>query len=179
MASIASTSSFSLLAFTVAASIVACGGAPKPVPVTGNTASTSDPAKAGGGHSASGVGTLAWGANADAIMAAYPQTTVNQDGGYWTTGVSEGITSLTLFKMTAGGLDEVGIEWTEGFADMDACGKGFAKVRAAYDGRFGASHADNLSAEWTTPTSHVTLGCTPNEIGAGVLSAHFTHPGTK
>ena len=157
--------------------LAACGGGGKPAnttPTDSTATTTSGAAKTG----TSGVKNLDWGAGADAISAAFPQATP-QPGGMWSNGTSDGIEAITSFKLGAHGLEKVAVEWTSGFISMDDCATGWKKVRAIYDGRFGASQADNLAASWKTPTVSVTLTCSPNESGAGVLSATFAQPDAK
>ena len=76
--------------------------------------------------------------------------------------------------MGTAGLEQVDIEWSEGFSTMQVCMDAWTKMRATYDARFAvASQADNGAAYWKTPTVDVTLACNPNESGAGVMTARY------
>ena len=157
----------------------ACGGGGTPAPATptgGDPGSAATPTGGTAAAGATGVLGLDWGASEDAVKAAFPQATARPEGGLWSMGTSERIAALTMFKFGAKGLEQVSVEWTEGYPTMDACAAGWKKVRAVYDGRYGASQADNLAGYWKSPTASVTLTCTPNESGAGVLAATITPP---
>ena len=156
---------------SIIVSLAACGGG-KPATTT---TTTTTPMKSG----TSGVKNLDWGAGVDAISAAFPQATPNPAGGMGSNGTSDGGEAITSFKVGTHGLEQVAVEWTSGFISMGHCATGWKKVRAIYDGRFGASQSDNLAAYWKTPTASVTLACNPNDSGAGVLSATFAQPDDK
>lgn len=148
----------------------ACGGSNKPA--------TTGPDRTGDVGTEPALGTtgvpgLDWGASADAVRAAFPQSTPT-DGGLWSMGTTDGHQSLTTFKIGAAGLEQVDIEWVEGYVSMDDCGKGWAEVRTKVDGRLGPSTQDNLAAYWNTASASVTLSCSPNDSGAGVLSQNFS-----
>ncbi len=167
---IARTVPSTLLISLVAASLAAaCGGSKTPA-ATGPTAPDGDTAALG----TTGLEGLDWGASTDAVLAAFPSATPT-DGGLWAIGMTDRHQSLTKFLIGADGLDEVRIEWVEGYISMEDCAKGWTEVRAKVDGRLGPSKQDNLAAYWDTATASVTLACNPNDIdnGSAVLSQVF------
>ncbi|MCX5742565.1 MAG: hypothetical protein NT062_08720 [Proteobacteria bacterium] len=155
--------------------VTACNNSSMPTTTpTGSTGPTSviaSPAPPSPDGS-SGLAGLDWGANADAVRAAFPNVTPT-DGGLWYVGMVESHQAVTKFTIGAAGLDQVVTEWTEGFISMADCGTGWAKIRATLDGRFGPSQADNLAADWKTATAKISLACTPNDSNAGVLSLTY------
>ena len=152
---------------SIAACLAAC---------VSSTPTTTPPSPSKATSGTSGMPGLDWGASADAVLAASPRATPNKEGGLWATGTTDGITSITAFKMGAHGLEQINVEWTQGFISMEDCGSHWKTLRAKYDGRFGASTADNLAAYWKTPTASITLSCSPNDSGAGVLSLNYAKP---
>jgi hypothetical protein len=153
--------------------LVSACGAGKPTSTPANHAEATPPPATIG---TSGMAGLDWGASADAVRAVAPRATPNKAGGLWATGTTDGITSITSFKLGVHGLEEIDIEWTEGFVSMQDCATHWKTLRAKYDGRFGASQADNLAAYWKTPTASIQLACNPNDSGAGVLSMTYAKP---
>ncbi|MCE9572109.1 MAG: hypothetical protein K8W52_03025 [Deltaproteobacteria bacterium] len=156
------------LSILTALGLAACGGS-KPV-ATGPT-----PPAEGGDMPAvgtSGMPGLDWGATADAVIAKYPRGTADAAGVVYL-GTIEGHQAIAHFTIGDQGLSKIEIEWTDGFISMDDCGKGWNELRPTLDARLGASQADNLMATWTTATADVTLTCSPNDSGAGVLSQSY------
>ena len=158
-----------LISLVAALGAAACGGSKKSA-TTGPTAPTGDTAALG----TTGLEGLDWGASTDAVLAAFPAATPT-DGGLWAIGMTDRHQSLTKFLIGADGVDEVRIEWVEGYISMEDCAKGWTEIRAKVDTRLGPSKQDNLAAYWNTPTASVTLACNPNDIdnGSAVLSQSF------
>lgn len=148
-------------------SLVACGGASKPATTgPGNGGGATDTAAAAG---TTGLPGLDWGATAEAVLAANPRGAASPEG---VTAVApvDGKNALTVYEIGASGLTMVTTEWTDGFISMDDCAGGWKDERATLDARLGPSQADNLAAYWETATASITLACSPNDSGAGVLS---------
>lgn len=163
----------SFITLGVVAGLAACGGAAQPAANgPGEPAGTGVAAAPVTAQGASGVPNLDWGASAEAVMALYPRGTANETG-IVAIGMTDGHQSLTQFTMGVAGLSQVEIEWVEGYVSMEHCLEGWAEVRAKVDERLGASTSGNRAAYWELPTATVTLACSPNDIGAGVLSQTY------
>jgi len=163
----------------------ACGSstANAPAPALANTAepaAAAEPAPAApaAAHGTSGMAGLDWGASKETVAASNSRATPNKDGELWAMGMVDGMNALTTYKFDAKGLSQIDVEWTEGLISMDECAKVWKKVRAEYDGRFGASQADNLAAYWKTATASITLTCSPNDSNAGVLAVTYAPLGS-
>lgn len=170
MSTLARSSSVLLVATSLLA--VACGGKSHPA--------AAPPAGGGGGGDAPAVGTsgapgLDWGATSDAVLAVQPRATTD-DAGLVYLGTVEKRQAIVHYVIPAAGLQEINIEFTDGFATMEACGEDWKALRATLDGRLGPSQSDNLAAYWNTPTAAITLACNPNDSGAGVLSLGYAPP---
>ena len=112
------------------------------------------------------------------MTAAFPRATPNKDGGLWFPGVVDGLEAMTSFEFGPQGLAQIGIEWTT-FNTMDECATTWTKLRAKYDGRFGASQSDNLAAYWNTPTASIKLACNPDDNSRGAMSMDYALPEKK
>lgn len=165
-----------LLGVALTLTLPACGGTPTPAPTTPpETAGSSEPADRTESARASGLPGLAWGASAEAVLAVYPRATAT-DGGLWYVGMAEDLNAVTKFTIGGDGLEQIHIEWIDGFISMDDCATGWRKLRTSLDGRFGPSGADNLAAYWKTASASITLACNPNDSNAGVLSLTYALP---
>lgn len=153
----------------------ACGGKAQPT-TPSNTASGSGAASGGdAARGTTGVPGLDWGASADQVRAVQPRATADKAGLVYL-GTVEKRQAIVHYTIEQAGLQKIEVEFTDGYPTMEVCSEHWKELRTAFDGRFGASQADNLAAYWTTPTASITLTCGPNESGAGVLAIVYTPP---
>lgn len=152
--------------------LFACGGSSKPATTPPQNSGTADTAASSAASGTTGLPGLDWGATAATVLAANPRATASPDGATAVAPV-DGHNAITVYKIGAGGLGMITTEWTDGFVSMDDCAGGFKRERATLDARLGPSQADNLAAYWQTATASITLSCSPNDSGAGVLSLTY------